>query len=223
MVNLDSPMSLLALQIASLVAESVLYGAFVVLCITTSYLRLSRYSASNRPKLSRIVWNPVVLSTFALFVLCTTHWAISISRFFAALLSSSSTIAILQNLETFSMHTQSVSNAFTLLAIWIGDAVLIYRLWVIWNRSWRVIALPLLLWLGIVVIGSVLIYMFFQPVSKYTAFCMNSPGWFTANWVFTSAINIYCTGTIQHLENLACMSSLWPDGRETFHGKFKFC
>lgn len=61
---------------ATVVIESLLYGVFLVLFATTLYLRLSRYARPNGGQFSSrarlgLLWNPVVLSTLALFAVCT--------------------------------------------------------------------------------------------------------------------------------------------------------
>ncbi|KAF7316557.1 hypothetical protein MIND_00175000 [Mycena indigotica] len=188
--------AVLGVLVASLVAESALYGTFLVLCFVTAFLRYSRYSASDRPKFSAIAWNPVVLSTAALLVVCTAHWAISVFRFFKSVsrATNAPSTSFLIYLEECAVVAQAVNNFLTLLTIWIGDAVLIYRLWVIWNRNPRIVVFPILLWVGIIIVGCFLTFVFFQPADKFGETFQRYHGWFTANWALTTSVNIYCTG-----------------------------
>nr|GAT59564.1 predicted protein [Mycena chlorophos] len=182
--------------IGSLIAETATYGGFLVLCCVTVWLRLARYTPESRPPLSRMVCNFIVLSTAALFFLCTLHWVIVVVRFASALLETSQSPerSMLQSLRTCLATAENVNDAFTFLAIWTGDAVLIYRLWVIWNRTPHIIALPLLVWFGVVSIGGYLAYTFFQPLARLENESAHNRALFTWNWVGTLSINLYCTG-----------------------------
>ncbi|KAJ7223510.1 hypothetical protein GGX14DRAFT_427743 [Mycena pura] len=169
-----------ALEAASVLLESLLYGAFVILFLTNCYLRLSHRD--------RLWCNAVVLPMLAIFAMCTMHWVISVICFFSAFFNSGA-IAALPNIPA--NRLQDVSVVIITATVLLVDGVIIHRLWVIWNRNIFVAALPLILWLGILVDGVATLYMVFRGLMLAA---VASRGWTIANWAFSAATNIYCTG-----------------------------
>ncbi|KAF8151529.1 hypothetical protein B0H34DRAFT_728007 [Crassisporium funariophilum] len=41
----------------------------------------------------------------------------------------------------------------------VGDAILLFRCWIVYSRKWYIVALPILLWLGTTVCGAMTIYV----------------------------------------------------------------
>jgi hypothetical protein len=48
-------------------------------------------------------------------------------------------------LASFTSGEQSVNVPLQSL---LGDGILIYRCWIVWNKSWLIVTLPLLIWLA---------------------------------------------------------------------------
>ncbi|KAJ6562209.1 hypothetical protein B0H19DRAFT_1026996 [Mycena capillaripes] len=188
--------SLLAVNMATVVLESFLYGTLFVCFSANGYLQISRYRR-QRQSSSRIrMWsNPVVLSTVAIFVTCSTHWILTVVRFFHAILAFPDTGATLRYFSDPSEVPQLARNALTEISVLIGDAVIVHRLWFIRGRDWRVAAVPVISWLGELTCGIAVAYQF----SRYSTnidFLTSAEGWITANWVLTVITNIYCTALI---------------------------
>jgi len=83
----------------------------------------------------------------------------------------------------------------------IFDLVLIYRCWVIWDRSWRVTCIPLLLW--IVCLTSAILALYYIQINAYTRSAkilfFSRTEWYRFEMLFYScniAINIYATTAI---------------------------
>ncbi|KAF9048979.1 hypothetical protein BJ165DRAFT_1580775 [Panaeolus papilionaceus] len=51
----------------------------------------------------------------------------------------------------------------TSLMLWIGDVLVIYRTYIVWSKNIRVVALPILIHVTYVVIGTITIHAFSQP------------------------------------------------------------
>ncbi|KAJ7112651.1 hypothetical protein C8R44DRAFT_985079 [Mycena epipterygia] len=176
--------SLVAVSMATVVLESLLYGLLLILLSTNLYLRITRY-ARPQEYASRggLWWNPIVVSNIAIFATCTAHWIITVKRLFLAFLGSAGDPFEFYRHES---HPTSVaSNTLVTVAVLFGDAVIIHRLWLVWNRNLRVVFFPVLSWLGALTGGIAVPYLFAQ----------SSPtnGWLTANWALTTLITIYCT------------------------------
>ncbi|KAF7325603.1 hypothetical protein MKEN_00409900 [Mycena kentingensis (nom. inval.)] len=198
MPGAESEMGLLTLEVASLVLETLLYGVFFVLCMTTGYLRLW---ARGRPQAecSLFAWgcgllHPVMVATLALFVLCTTHWAISVARFFRGLLVSPTPAEFTRYLAEDSQKTFNMNNCLNLLITWVGDMVLTYRLWVIWNRRWPVLVFPITILLCLIAVETLLISKLLLPLDKYLVFWHGNRQWYTVSWGLSLTMNVYCTG-----------------------------
>ncbi|KAJ7106622.1 hypothetical protein C8R44DRAFT_745098 [Mycena epipterygia] len=192
---------------ATVVLESLLYGFLLVLFSTNLYLRITRY-AKPRESVScgGLWWNHIAISNMAIFVTCTVHWIITVERLFLAFLGSAR-----DPLQFYLRLTLVVNNSLVIAAVLIGDAVIIHRLWIIWNRDLRVVFVPVLSWLGILTCGIAIIYIFTQFIATNNNISTADGAWVTANWALDTlcvrpslikwsnlnylhrSTNIYCT------------------------------
>ncbi|KAJ7106657.1 hypothetical protein C8R44DRAFT_714991 [Mycena epipterygia] len=187
--------SLVAVSMATVVLESLLYGLLLVLFSTNLYLRITRY-ARPREFVARgnLWWNPIVLSSIAIFMICTAHWIITVERFFRAFLGPAGD-PLLFYMDA-SQPTSVVSNTLAIAAALVGDVAIIHRLWIIWSRDLRVICLPVLSWLGALTCGIAIVYVFTQSTPTNNKLLAADDAWVTAYWALTTLINIYCTAFI---------------------------
>ncbi|KAJ7064608.1 hypothetical protein C8F01DRAFT_770319 [Mycena amicta] len=176
---------LVAMNMAALAVEGLLLGVFIVLFGASVYLRVSRFeSAGGRPR-SSLWWNPVLLSTTALFLLCIAHWILTLIRFFRAFLMADS--ALWYYSEDVD-HLSSASIALASAAIWLGDAIIIHRLWVLWGRDLRIVIAPIASWLGLVASGiASIIHLASDSASGYKNQAL------TATWALSILTSVYCT------------------------------
>ncbi|KAJ7091722.1 hypothetical protein C8R43DRAFT_1142004 [Mycena crocata] len=128
-------------EMIALVLEGWLYGMYLILffaCLTVAF---------NRRKESRGFNYVFLTTTFLLFVLITWHFVVDAVMLFIA-----------YNHETTREADQYYANLPGTLnvmktGLYIGvtlvsDAFMLYRCWVVWNRSFAIIALPSLLLLA---------------------------------------------------------------------------
>ncbi|KAJ7112518.1 hypothetical protein C8R44DRAFT_882287 [Mycena epipterygia] len=176
--------SLVAVSMATVVLESLLYGFLLILFSTNLYLRITRYARPQEfSSRGGIWWNPIVISNIAIFATCTAHWILTVDCFFLAFLGSAGDP--LQFYLDESRPTSVARNTLVIVVGLIGDAVMIHRLWLIWNRNLRVMFVPVLSWLGALTDGITVAYSFTQSSQTYIML--------TASWALTTLINIYCT------------------------------
>ncbi|KIP07252.1 hypothetical protein PHLGIDRAFT_19240 [Phlebiopsis gigantea 11061_1 CR5-6] len=112
--------------------QSLLYGAYCILFIASGcilyYIRKSRGA------------NKVVIGlSILLFVSCTLHYATEFNHFYV-FLASHGTIEGLANESPAGI----ISDIAVSTTDFLGDLILIYRCWVIWQHNYYVIILPLL-------------------------------------------------------------------------------
>ncbi|KAJ7725717.1 hypothetical protein B0H16DRAFT_1594047, partial [Mycena metata] len=171
---------------AVVVLESALYALLLGSASTTLYLRFSRHEV---PKL--FVWNPVVLFTILISATSGAHWILTIVRFFDAFLCSA-------NVERFyldnSQETQTAMSLLSITSILIGDAAIIHRLWLIWNRSVPVIILPIMSCLGLSINGCATTYLITRPLDRHLL--MPIQRWVEEGWAIPLVNNVYCTALI---------------------------
>ncbi|KAJ7220919.1 hypothetical protein GGX14DRAFT_432432 [Mycena pura] len=161
------------------VLESFLYGISLVLFYIGFHLRISRFA--SRSIRDGLWWHPVVISTVAIFLTSTGHWLLTIIGFFHAVLESQADGGADAYHSCNSCLTQNVGNALVLVTLWIGEAVIfsmVHRLWVIWNRELRVIALPVISFLGLIACGSTGLFAIFH----HDTYTFNEKT-MTANWI----------------------------------------
>ncbi|KAJ7189315.1 hypothetical protein GGX14DRAFT_610332 [Mycena pura] len=77
----------------------------------------------------------------------------------------------------------------------LGDSVLIYRCYWLWNKSWAVIALPLLIWITNVALAMRILDVLSHNSEGAVLSTGISP-WFEAFWSLTISINVITTSLI---------------------------
>ncbi|KAJ7893026.1 hypothetical protein B0H13DRAFT_1625340 [Mycena leptocephala] len=77
----------------------------------------------------------------------------------------------------------------------LGDGILIYRCWHLWNKSWLVVTLPLLIWLANVACSIRFLAILSQATQGLVISNSIHP-WLTAFWSMTICINIMTTSLI---------------------------
>ncbi|KAJ7793268.1 hypothetical protein B0H14DRAFT_2927558 [Mycena olivaceomarginata] len=132
----------------------------------------------------------------AIFVTCSVHWILTVIRFFRGFLGTPDIDSARLYFADNSKMTQVIRSAFGEITLLIGDAVIIHRLWLIWNRNLRVIVLPVLSWLGVLVCAITVAYLFSRSSVGHDPFVRSGRGWPTATWVLTVITSIYCTAFI---------------------------
>ncbi|KAJ8453799.1 hypothetical protein ONZ51_g13395 [Trametes cubensis] len=112
-------------------SEAVLWGINFVL-YTASLVLLLRRARSCGLNV------PILVLGCALFVSCTAHFALEFSHFVVTLRDT--------GVDGYANETKPLVGADILISLTdlIGDVVLVYRCWVIWERNYWIIILPLL-------------------------------------------------------------------------------
>ncbi|KAF7336289.1 hypothetical protein MVEN_02177200 [Mycena venus] len=187
------PRPFVAVQMAALVVETLLYGIFLVLFFAICYLRLSTQEKGKSRFADSVPWRTSVeVSLLAILTLATTHWIITIFCTFSAFLGDGDdtlgavVTALFTRLELFVI----AADTLTVFSMLVGDAVLIHRTWVIWNRNIRVALLPISLWIGMMVsgLGAVGLLYHGSPGSLHAPY-----NWVFANFILSTITSMYCT------------------------------
>ncbi|EIW83870.1 hypothetical protein CONPUDRAFT_150919 [Coniophora puteana RWD-64-598 SS2] len=103
--------------------------------------------------------------------------------------------------------TFAVKNILYLCQTLVGDSVVIFRCYVAW-QSWKVVALPIVLWFGVAVAGTGCIHtLMTDNTSKDNIFAPETGAWITPFIVSSLVCNLFSTTLLVY--------RLWSIGRQT--------
>jgi len=138
-----------------------------------------------------------------LFVFSTFHMGVNISRLFVAFIEHREyppgeevpgINATDRYLSDLSQSTWIVKDAAYVLQILVGDAVVTYRLFVVW-RSKRIIIVPVILYMFLIVtsVGTIVCFLTAKPPGSFDIFIGPSRVWSPAHLANTLAGNLLST------------------------------
>ncbi|TFK47989.1 hypothetical protein OE88DRAFT_1738112 [Heliocybe sulcata] len=173
--------------------SSIFLGALIVLyfgCVWTLVYKPNRGGPINMPMLA---------AATAMVVISIMHNAISVQRNVQAFFDH-----VDGNPVKYFILSSNFPNLFQttlfVVQVLIGDAMLIYRSFIVYGRDWRVVAVPILMLLGTLVSGIELVYQFSivdaRTVTDETYFGNVVQPWSTAMKVASMAQNIVCSTII---------------------------
>ncbi|KAJ7607409.1 hypothetical protein FB45DRAFT_948246 [Roridomyces roridus] len=174
----------IALDKASLIAlvlETFNLGVFTVMFGAT--LRVIH--------MKRVGRNPWLLPTLCLlWLLSMVHWIIDVVRAMDAFIDSPD--GALVYYANVSNPLQAAKTAVYVTLTLTGDFFVIYRCYIVWNRSWFIVTLPCLLWLATGVVGYATTAAFLRT-REGGIFLMALVPWVTSFICMTLSTNVVCT------------------------------
>ncbi|KAJ7467679.1 hypothetical protein FB451DRAFT_1369323 [Mycena latifolia] len=183
--------SLAYVNLVSIILGTLCYGIYFTIFSTSLYLLLAR--ASGGPGLMKyfsILRSVAVVSGCALFLSVTVDWALTCERNVQGFIYFDNGLAANTYFGITSQVTNTISGVFLALSMVLGDGMIIYRLWVVWDFSIKVIILPTLSLIGLLVSWSLTLAGTVQS-RNLPAFAGVTP--IGVCILFT---NFYCTGLI---------------------------
>ncbi|KAI0324826.1 hypothetical protein GY45DRAFT_1375253 [Cubamyces sp. BRFM 1775] len=149
------PPPTLAAAIASLFLETLFFGAFAILYGAAVWVLLIWERPQERPKRDLVLFGASTL----MFVLALVHVAldltINVRTFLMDTHDFSAMESQLDKLNGLEDPIGAVKSVIYVTQTLIGDGFMIYRAYVVWDRSWRVVALPGCILFADVVLGYV--------------------------------------------------------------------
>ncbi|KAH6871365.1 hypothetical protein BKA70DRAFT_1451194 [Coprinopsis sp. MPI-PUGE-AT-0042] len=122
--------------------ETFLYGIYLLLFITAMRV-LSRKQALHRFS-SKVFFTGIII----MFILITIHNGLNIYRLIVGFGHAANVHEPVQYLTNFLQWENSSLSILLALIFWSGDTLVIYRCFLIWQRNYWIIALPLTLFLA---------------------------------------------------------------------------
>ena len=151
-------------QLIALFTESLVFGAFTVLYAIAIWILLYREKKRSKSTLNKMLFATSttmwVLSVAVRAVLvripmvsvgpdCLQHLALDVDRAIQAFVVNGGTPnGTLTFYSTLSNPTEVAKNVIYITMTLVGDTFVTYRLFVVWNHSWMIIVLPVILLLA---------------------------------------------------------------------------
>ncbi|KAJ8072563.1 hypothetical protein PM082_016122 [Marasmius tenuissimus] len=189
------PLPLIPLNLADIVINTFLYGIFFVLN-TVSIGLLCSNDGQRPPRMKRVIRllsQPMFLGAVALSVTITAHWICNVMRLFQAFEGRTTPLEYYADL---SQKIYAVKTGLIMASVVSGDLIIVYRLWVVWNRKYSIILLPLLSVIGVAVGGSGITYELASYEKGKDIFSASAQAWVICEAIFTVLTNVYSTGLI---------------------------
>ncbi|TFK22698.1 hypothetical protein FA15DRAFT_657300 [Coprinopsis marcescibilis] len=161
-MHIDTPeywQSHKSVYLIALWLEALLYGVYIPLFGATLYIML-RKKTSDRFA-SRVFLIGVITS----FILISLHNGICAYRLDVAYsietrLNPKETINIFQDFKRWERSSTTILSPMT---VWVGEALITYRCYLVWGRSYRVVVVPTLVSLTSIVVTSLNLKWFADP------------------------------------------------------------
>ncbi|KAJ7485084.1 hypothetical protein B0H11DRAFT_2018081 [Mycena galericulata] len=194
--------TILPANLATLVLESCLYGILLLLFISTVYFLATRRTlagmGSAHTSRKHHFTSLVFIGVATLFLVVTAHWILDIYQAFFAFIHLGSATAEDTFYADLAQPSEVAKTVLFSVAVLIGDALVIYRLWIIWGRNPFIPIFPVCSLVGVFVTSIGIIYEFSQwkPELRGAAFHDESKPWAGSGFVLSLLINVYSTGFI---------------------------
>ncbi|KZT71226.1 hypothetical protein DAEQUDRAFT_810186 [Daedalea quercina L-15889] len=193
---------MLSIILVTVCIESLLYGIFFVLSVISLYILARRRedivnAALNVRGKRRIAYmTPMSVAAIFIFITNTAHWIVAVYRLFSGFMYYEDGTQPTAYYTNPSMATEVAQNTLLMISLIIGDAMIIYRLWLVWAYNIPVTVFPLSTLIGLIVcaVGSIYASALSKPGENI--FATATGRWITANCVFTLCTNVYSTATI---------------------------
>ncbi|KAI0324589.1 hypothetical protein GY45DRAFT_1288654 [Cubamyces sp. BRFM 1775] len=179
----------LTLDLAAVISttlEGIFYGFSVFMFGMTLYIL-----QQNGRRLDRRVNYRMVAVSWALLICSTAHMIIDIIRVCNGLVYKRDTFpgGPVAFFSLPSENTFIAKNIVYLFQTLLGDGVLIYRCYVVW-QSWLIVAFPIILWFWIGIVSAIAIHASATvPAGAGTVFLTRVGQWITAFYASTLATN----------------------------------
>ncbi|KAL1943749.1 hypothetical protein VTO73DRAFT_4194 [Trametes versicolor] len=150
--------SVLRADLTGLLLEGILFGCFTILYPISLWMLVYKHRRRGYTRLGMFLF--AIVTT--MFLLALTHLALLADDVIEDFANHSAVAnGPLIFLVSGSGHSTTVASIVIHAVVsWIGDIFMTYRVFVIWNRSWKAIILPCLLFMGTCVVTGLCVYAF---------------------------------------------------------------
>ncbi|KAK7472403.1 hypothetical protein VKT23_000517 [Stygiomarasmius scandens] len=185
-----APIALDRAYLTAIWLETLFYG--INLSLFVSYLFITKFKRHGRP-LHKLIF----LTAISMFLLSTTHVSLGFARLIEGFVvlrdqpggpgAFFSDVSIPANVAKVTIHTVNSI---------LGDGIMVWRCYNVWNRSWLMSIAPILLIIASAVCGFGQAYIFANAKTIHTAFGTQLARWNGSLFSLSLATNIVVTSLI---------------------------
>ncbi|KAG2337642.1 hypothetical protein BDR05DRAFT_970072 [Suillus weaverae] len=177
-------------NIMSTVLEGILYGFSVLMFIGTTWT----FTYKQR---IRDINRPIAVVATLLFALSTAHIIIGTIRLDDGLVKYGNTFhdGPAGFFADVRQEKFAIKNTIITLQTLLGDGVVIYRCYVVWQSVW-IIILPCMMWCGVAAFGICMVYVQAPTTNAKNVFGNETGHWITAFLSLTLATNLLSSGLL---------------------------
>ncbi|KAJ6549864.1 hypothetical protein B0H19DRAFT_1378643 [Mycena capillaripes] len=179
-------------NLAALILQTLFYGMYFVIFNISMYLLFVRAKGHGSGTYTPVIKSMVFISGFALFFTVTVDWIIVVVRCFHGFIYFNDGKSADVYFDDSSGALSTVDNTFLALSIVLGDAMIIYRLWVVWSFNKIVIIVPILSLLGLIASLAIVV----ETTKRVAVQSISLEVTLIPGTVFTLVTNIYSTSFI---------------------------
>lgn len=182
-------------KLVSIFVQTFLYGAYSVLFAITTWL-FFRGSTRNALFIAR---RRMLLVSISLFAIATAHVSVNFTRIIKAFIvyrnAPGGPASFFNRLSEF---TQMFGSTLYVAQTLLGDALVIWRCYLAWDKNLFVIGFPILLLFGSTVTGIGILYYFDRVVPQADIFVKQLQQWIISFFSMTLATNLIGTGLVAY-------------------------
>jgi len=191
-----SQVSLISASLASLSVEAFLYGICFILFCGSTYLMIARQRQLERGSVRGLVRDPLFIAAILFFLSITAHWILNVYRSFMAFVNFHDGAIPLIYYGNLQFGSEVGKSALLVFVVTVGDLVLIYRVWMVWDRNIWITIIPFTSFLagltcGIGVVIAQSHFNFLVPIGQSS---MNT--WIAGSCISDLCTNLICCGLI---------------------------
>ncbi|KAG7097508.1 hypothetical protein E1B28_004850 [Marasmius oreades] len=178
-------------KLVSIFIQTLLYGVYVATFSLTHWVLVHRRTAGETIK------RTMMGISLTMFVLATMHIGVNFARVFMAFIKyrdePGGPAVFFDQLSEF---TQIFGTAIYVAQTLVGDAVVLLRCYIVWERRWYVAGFPLILLLGSTASGIGILYTFARVTPHAQIFAIELQNWIVSFFSLTLATNLICTALV---------------------------
>ncbi|PCH34861.1 hypothetical protein WOLCODRAFT_79122 [Wolfiporia cocos MD-104 SS10] len=189
--------SIVSTNLATVCAEGFLYGIFFVLSLSSIYLLVhrqnhtSKRSGAHKAGQRSIYASPMLIGAVAMTVTITGHFICTATRLFEAFVYFDDGKQAMRYYMEIGAPVYVAKTALFMATLILGDALVTYRVWIVWNYSIMVVAFPICMIIGLIICGVGVTYQFAKFVPGDVIFETVSARWMNSDAAFTLCTNLY--------------------------------
>ncbi|KAI0725166.1 hypothetical protein C8Q72DRAFT_760139, partial [Fomitopsis betulina] len=194
---------LIPINLATICMESFLYGLFFILYGTSTYVLVRQgqrkmAAEGQQSRMNSVYKAPMFLAAHLIFLTVTGHWILTVYRLFEAFVNYRGGTQALFYYASIAFTSEVVRIALLVSTVLVSDAMIIYRLYIIWGYNKLVIIPPVLTWCGLMGISVGVCWQFSQYKLGDTVYRGPFGHWITADGLTTLITNVYCSACISY-------------------------